>query len=295
MDDLVEQLRDELRQAAAPADASTFSPHAVATRAAARQRRHRSAFAAAGVVVAALVVATGLAVRGRPDPAVDLTAGPATSATSAVTAERTEETRRFTFEGLEIQVPPSAVVVQGDATPCPSGPATVVEIGSARCPATDDHEVIRLRRVSAADAAAAASCRYGGVDRLVGCTFEERWHRTTLLDGGLAVDVELVRGREESGVAATISSTVAAPGPYLQAPLQLDGAIPPLKPGADPALVAAYARGLGRKQIRWVSGADNRLAYLFEDDSTSTRVEFSYGYDLVKGKGTWWTTAIQPA
>lgn len=302
MDELMDQLRQELLRAAAPTETATFSSEAVTRQAEALRRRRQRRVAVAGALAGVVVVAAGLAVRLQGNKAVDLLAGPPTSAspvadTATSVAPVAIDAGVRTFEGLQITIPAQAGVVAGDSAPCPTqGVTVVVELGSARCPATADREVIRLRRVSPADELAAASCRFGGVDQLVGCTYEERWRRTTFLDGGLAVDVELVPRREESGVAATISSTVAAPGPYVRAPLQLDGGmIPPLKPGADPALVAAYAGPWsGANQVTWVYEADNRLAYLFEDDSIRTRVEFTYGYDLVKGAGTWWTTAIQP-
>ena len=301
MDDLIEQLRDEMRRAAVPAETSVFSSQAVASRAAVLQRRHRRRLGAAAALAAVLVVAAGLVVRTSPQRAVDITAGPPTSRAPVGNEADGTEPRRLTYEGLAILVPPTAVVVQDAATPCPTGSATVIELGSARCPGAADHEVIRLRRVSEADAASAASCRFGGVDQLVGCTLEERWHRTTLLNGGLAVDVDLVPGREETGVAATIRWADGRDAPSQSFEVDVDVARPLLKPGADAALSAAYQEftvnwnTAGLTQVTQVSHGDNRDGYVFATGENRTRVELGYGYDLIKGQGTWWIIDIKPA
>ena len=302
MDDLIEQLRNEMRRAAVPAETTLFSSQAVASRAAALRRRHRRRLGAAASLAAVLVVAAGLVVRTSPQRAVDITAGPSTSGAPVGNEADGTEPRRLTYEGLAILVPPTAVVVQDAASPCPTGLATVIELGSARCPGAADHEVIRLRRVNEADAASAGSCRFGGVDQLVGCTLEERWHRTTLLNGGLAVDVDLVPGREETGVAATIRWADERNDPPQILGPELEYVLSLLKPGADQALVAAFqeltdtwkAAG-GPNRTTRVSQGDNRLGYLFVAGETRTRIEFGYGYDLIKGQGTWWIIDIKPA
>lgn len=216
--------------------------------------------------------------------------------------------RRLTHGELELWAPPEAVVVEGDDQTACGGDRPIVFLGGGPCRQPHTSEVVAIRPVGPADADAAERCDPGGVNRLQGCSLEDRTRRLLLLEGGLAVEITgPVTDRLE---AMHLAITWLDGQERWESPVELaielaeaartgdDAALRDwIDPNVDQGTVTAAAKALladvTAPPVQSDVGERDAFARVSRADGTTVEIEARFRYDIDRKEGRWLAVRIQ--